>query len=240
MNNDIVHGVLLEAALDGREELRSTHGEDSDTYAILNAIFPLAGDGKGFRVEGFQHALEFLADRLAAIEDDSIAKRSKGRIYAMRPWMLLMVFYWHEAKGERPRIGHYQRDIGDYDSPAVAALSDALEQIDPEASSRGVVDALKQAEEAFDRDPTEPVVLLTFGLGPVVLAGEVVSTRETLARYLDMPPTLLESIWASGEGSKPLENRERSMVSKEEFFETLKSSEGGKILLRTLIENRRR
>lgn len=134
--------ALTEASLAARTTYPDEDAQKRDSYKILNSIFPLAGDGSGFRYEGLNQALTVLADSIALVEAEAIKKPGRGRNHALRPWILIMCFYWMGAKGDIPTSGHYDAETADYDSPTVASLSHAARCLDPELSSRALVASL--------------------------------------------------------------------------------------------------
>ncbi|TCP38767.1 hypothetical protein [Rhodovulum marinum] len=151
---------LSDAGTAAGRELQDDASANSDTLEILSAIFPIKADGKGFRYDGLQKTLLTLANCLEQIEAEAIEKRRKGRGHALHPWLVLMNVYWIKATGETPSIGHYDREIGDYDSAAIAALSFAAEVLDSQISSRLVAKGMGAAHDSIMNTLLEMTVLL--------------------------------------------------------------------------------
>lgn len=229
--------ALMEASLTARTAFPDDEAKNRDSYKILDSIFPLSGIGQGFRYEGLSHALAILAECIARVESDAIKKPARGRKTALRPWILLMYTYWHQAKGEPPRTGHYDAEIAEYDSPSMAALSLAAERLDPELTSRALASSIGPTSDAFANTLEEPLLLAAIGFAEIIAADVSVSSKDTLERHLGMPPGFTANL--SGVAPPPATStRENSIVSKEEFFETLKSSVPGQMLLQCLIDIR--
>lgn len=230
--------ALAGAGSEAGRALKSSTEPHTDTLAILSAIFPVEADGKGFRYEGFQKSLALIADSIGQIEADAIKKNKRGRGIALHPWLVLMCMYWAEAKGELPRIGHYEKDIGDYDSADVAALTFAAERLDKELTGRLIVSTLNTTLRALESDFLEAIVLMGVGFTEIITAGVSVSGKDALQKWLAMPQDITDELWASGP-TLPNDPKEHAKISKEEFRETLKSSEGGRMLLQAAMAMRR-
>ena len=226
--------ALMDAGVTLGREMHSDPVANQDTLNILSAIFPIDGDGKGFREEGLQKTLIALADNLGAIEADAIPKARRGRGHGLAPWLQVMCFYWLEATKELPTIGHYYRETGDYASASLAALTFAAEKLDREISSSALAEGLPDALNTITENPLSPVVLLTVAVPQLVAAKAAQSDDATLANWLGAPPEMLAQLGTAGPLGADTQ-RETATVSKAEFFEILKSSESGKMLLQAPI-----
>lgn len=231
---------MIGAVMDASRQLRQAYPDDQtrerDSFRILDAIFPLSGSGEGFRYEGLAHALNLLALCFASVEAEAIQKPDIGRIHALRPWSLLMVTYWLETFGEPPRTGHYDKETAEYSSTAIAALTQAAQCLDKELTSRLVVKALTEATASLEQSALELGLLLSIGFSELIASGEAHAPNDALLGFTGIPADLLSGLQSLPlpEGHLP---RERAIVSKDEFFETLKSSEAGKMLLQGLMAN---
>ena len=237
MTDVSMSSALENAGTQAGRALKSSPGAHKDSLAILSAIFPVEADGKGFRYDGFQKSLSILADCLDQIESDAIKKNKRGRGKALHPWLVLICMYWLEAKRQLPTTGHYDKEIGDYDSADIAALTFAAERIDKDISSRLIVKTLNTTIPAFESDDLESLLLLSVGFGAIFTAGVSVSGKEAMQKWLTMPDGITDELWASWPAS-PAEPRERAKMSKDEFHETLKSSDEGRMLLQALMAAR--
>jgi hypothetical protein len=226
--------ALMEASLAARTTYPDEDSQKRDSYKILNSIFPFEVDGSGFRYEGLCHALTALADTIALVEAEAIRKPGRGRSHALRPWILMMCFYWVEVKGDIPTSGHYDAETADYDSPTVASLSHAARCLDPELSSRALVASFAQMTKVFGDTPQLPSMLLNVGFTHIICANASVSGSAAFERFAGMPEgytvKMQEQIVSSADPTA-----EKSTISKEEFYETLKSSDEGLMLLRSLM-----
>jgi len=235
--------VSMSSALEGAgveagSALKSSTEPHNDTLAILSAIFPIEADGKGFRYEGFQKSLALIADSIGQIEADAIKKNKRGRGTALHPWLVLMCMYWTHAKRELPSMGHYIKEIGDYDSADIAALTFAAERLDKDISSRLIAQTLNSTLRALEDDFMEAILLMGVGFTEIITAGVSVSGKDALQKWLAMPQDITDELWASG-CTTPDDPKEQARLSKEEFCETLKSSEGGRMLLQAAMAMRR-
>ncbi|KQB97390.1 hypothetical protein AL073_00045 [Loktanella sp. 1ANDIMAR09] len=230
-------GALTEASLAARVAYPDEKSQELDSYKILDSIFPLSGTGKGFRYDGLNQALTILAECIALVEADAIEKPVRGRKHAMRPWMLLMFMYWVHAKNEPPRSGHYDPETAEYDSPAMASLALAAERLDPELTSRTLASIFGDMSKTFTAKPEEPAIIATIGFSEIIAAKASVSSSAALERYLEMPEGFIPAMQEVTDSALPSQNSssEKSIISKEEFFETLKSSNEGLILLRSMM-----
>jgi hypothetical protein len=152
--------ALMDAGIAVGRELKNDPVANQDTLSILSAIFPIDVDGSGFREEGLQKTLIALADSLVAIQAGAIPKARRGRSHGLAPWLQVMCFYWAEATKSVPTIGHYYREIGDYKSTSLAALTFAAETLDHEISSSAVAEALPVALNTISENPVSPILLL--------------------------------------------------------------------------------
>jgi len=230
-----VVGSLTELAPSIRSAYPTDADKSKDSYKILDAIFPLASKGQGFRYEGLAQALMMLSQCIDAIEDEAIKKPDKGRSHAMRPWMILMVFYWIEATGTAPRSGHYDSEVSEYSSMAVAAFTATLQKLDPEISERLVVQALGAATQSLEKSPLEASLLMSAGFLHLIASGGAHSKPETLRACLGLPEGEFNA-FADMSMANPDPADEQAILTREEFYETFKSSGLEKMLLQTSIE----
>jgi hypothetical protein len=227
-------GALMEASLAARTAYPDDDAKRRDSFKILNSIFPLSADGSGFRYEGLSHAMTILAECIALVEADAIEKPMRGRKHALRPWAMLMFLYWTHAKGDLPRGGHYDRETAEYGSPAMASLGFAAERLDPELTDRTLASLFGTVSDAFIDNLEEPLLLSSIGFSQIIAENASVSGGEALGRYLEMPPGYAEKM-ASMMLPSANPAAEKAIVSKEEFFETIDSTEAGKTLLQGLM-----
>lgn len=233
---------LNEAALAKQHDLIEEYGENSDTYKIISSIFPFDKSAHGFRQTGLENTIAFIHSALGEIEAEQLENVERGRLTVLKPWVSSICFLWFLAKGKLPSIGHYDKEIGDYDSPDIAALVYAIEQIDPQVSSRIVVDAVKQAKSDIETDSPDSWLPYSLTMMLLLSTGETHTHKENLKMFLRLPnggailsDEMFDQAWGSAQRGEP-ETTEQSFISKEQFFETLISSKNGKLLLQREIE----
>jgi hypothetical protein len=78
------------------------------------------------------------------------------------------------------------------------------------------------------------LLLSSIGFSQIIAANASVSGGEALGRYLEMPPGYADKMARMMLPSAD-PTAENAIVSKEEFFETLDSTEAGKTLLQGLM-----
>lgn len=230
-----VVGALTELTPSVKSAYPTDADKTKDSYKILGSIFPLASTGQGFRYEGLAQALMMLSQCIDAIEEAAIEKPDKGRSHALRPWMILMVFYWIEATGKAPRSGHYDSEVSEYSSMAVAAFTAALQKVDPEISERLVVQALGVATQSFEQSPLGASLLMSASFLHLIASGEAHSKPETLRACLGLPEDEFKA-FADMSLAQPDPAGEQAILTREEFYETFKSSGLAKMLLQAAIE----
>jgi hypothetical protein len=234
--------TVSEAAVSQREDILSDYGKDSDTYQILGSIFPFDIAGNGFRQSGLQNSLKVLSKLLASIQTDQIQKTKRGRLETLKHWVSTVSIFWVLAKGALPTSGHYDQGTGDYDSPDVAALTFAIEKIDTNISSRLVAEALRWTSNQFRDGAME--AMLHYGAAMTILigSGETYTHKENLKMFFQMASpgqgfsdAKFDEIWGSLQKQEP-GGAEQAYISKEQFHETLNSSDSGKMLLQAFVE----
>ena len=176
-----------------------------------------------------------LAQCIDAIDEGEIKKPVIGRALPLKGWMIMMMFYWIEVKGEAPRAGHYDRETAAYSSRAIAALTQIAQTLDPEISERLMVQALGAAGQSFKESELEGTMILTRGFVALALSSEAQSTPDALRRYIGMPEEAYDQFTNASYAIRPA-GKEVATVTKEEFYETLKSTEFGKMLLQPQVE----
>jgi len=230
----VVHALAeLTPAVRARYPTDEDHATDS--YTILDAIFPLSEKGKGFRYEGMSRALMVLAQCIDAIDETKIKKPDIGRSHAMRSWMIIMLMYWVEARHEAPRSGHYDSETASYSSQAIAALTKVAQTLDPEISERLIVQVLGVASASIGESELEGAIILMRCFAALASSNEARSSPEALRRYMNMPE---DAFTQFGDASlvTPEPGRETAIITKEEFYETFKSSGLEEILLQSQVE----
>ena len=242
LSNGGMWSHMSEAGLALHDDLIETHGKDSDTYKILSSIFPFDKDGHGFRQTGLENAISFLNTTLETITADQLRKSERGHLAALIPWVSAISVVWVLAKGDFPAIGHYDKEIGDYDSPDIAALVFVIEQIAPKVSSRMIVKAVVQAKLLYSQSPMEFWLHYSGAMFVLLGSGETHTHKENLKMFLRLPtgaPAISDAdfdrIWGSMQNQSS-QGIEQSFVSKEQFVETLISSKQGNQLLQGLME----
>ncbi|MGJ8624237.1 MAG: hypothetical protein ACSHW1_15885 [Yoonia sp.] len=235
LDNRNVIQALAELTPSIRARFSTDKEREKDSFKILDAIFPLSAKGKGFRYEGMAQALMILAQCIDAIEEVKIKKPDVGRSHAMRSWMIIMLMYWVEARHEIPRSGHYDSETASYSSQAIAALTKAAQTLDPEISERLIVQVLGVASASIDESELEGVIILMRCFVALVSSNEARSSPETLRRYLNMPEDAFTQ-FRNASLVTPEPGRETAIITKEEFYETFKSSGLEKILLQSQVE----
>jgi hypothetical protein len=218
-----------------RGQYPTTADQEQDSYKILDSIFPLSANGKGFRYEGMAQALRVLAQCIEAVDEKEIKKPDTGRSSTLKGWMILMILYWVEVKGDVPRSGHYDSETAGYSSRAIAALTKAAQTLDPEISERLVVLALGAAIQSFNETDLEGTIILTRSFAALARSNEAQSPPDALRRYIGMPEDVYNK-FTTETHAIPRAGKEAAIVTKEEFYETLKSSEFGKMLLQSQVE----
>jgi len=227
--------AVMNASMAARQAYPDEQSKRRDSFQILDLIFPLSGTGQGFRYEGLARALNILAKSLSKVEADAIKKPDNGRVHALRPWCILMLVYWLDVFGEPPKTGHYDRETAEYSSAAIAGLAHAAQRLDSELSSRLIVKALGDAITSIQDNDLEGGLLLTVGFSELIASGEARSSKSTLLSFTGMPEDIFSKIQSF---PKPDESdgQERAIISKDEFFETLKSSDAGEMMFQALVE----
>ena len=218
-----------------RAQYPTPEDQDQDSYKILDAIFPLSANGKGFRYEGMARALMLLAQCIDAIDESEIEKPFVGRAFPLKGWMIMMTWYWIEVKGEAPRSGHYDRETASYSSSAIAALTKIGQTLDPAISERLLVQALGAAGQSLNEGWMESALIVTRSFAALSLSNEAQSTPDSLRRYIGMPQEAYDQ-FTSATFAIPPTGKEVAIVTKEEFYETLKSTELEKLLLQPQVE----
>lgn len=234
--------MLSEAVISRQEEFLTEYGADSGTYKILSSIFPFDVKENGFRQGGLQNSLRVLSEALISIQAEQIPKTPKGRLVALENWVSTLAMVWAAAKGKLPAIGHYDQGIGDYDSADVAALTFAIEKIDPQVSSRLVAEALKITITQFNQYPMQAMLHYGAMMMLLIRSGETYTHKENLKMFFQMGASGqglsdadFDELWGSLQ-ERSDEKTEEEYVSKEQFSEALNSSESGKMLLQGFVE----
>ncbi|NIY81002.1 MAG: hypothetical protein HWE33_14510 [Rhodobacteraceae bacterium] len=142
------------------------------------------------------------------------------------------------ATGDLPSTGHYYSEVADYLSPSVDALTHMAEKLDPELSQRLIVQALGAATEAFLDNPLEPTILMSASFLHLVSSGEAHANTEALAECSGVPLNDLASL-AQLQITDPDPNKEKAVMTREEFSETFRSSKMEKMLFPGLMERDR-
>lgn len=232
-------GAVVDALAELTPAIRAQYPTDEDqakdSFKILDAIFPLSEKGKGFRYEGMSRALMVLAQCIDAIDETNIKKPDIGRSHALRGWMILLVAYWIEARCEAPRSGHYDPETAGYSSRAIAAFTKAAQTLDPEISERLIVQALGVASQSMMKSELEAAILLMRSFAALVPSDEAHSSADTLRRYMGMPEDAFTQ-FRNASLVIPEPGRETAIITKEEFYETFKSSGLEKMLLQSQVE----
>ncbi|PQO21990.1 hypothetical protein C2I36_15405 [Rhodobacteraceae bacterium WD3A24] len=228
--------AVSESGVEAIKNNAITRQNSPDTFEILRSIFPVDADGSGFRMDGLTNSLSILAESLDAIDDVMIHKRVRGRQRALDVWFSPMLFYWFPLKEDLPRTGHYDGEASTYGSADIGALTHAAQRLDDSVTERLIVKMVTELKGDFDNRLLE--VSFLSSLGVCHLATSKVSTfasKEALAAVFGVPAEVLASLPRehATEGGK---TSEASRLSREEFRETLKSSDDGILLLRSIMD----
>ena len=235
LRNKSIIDAMMKLAPSIRAEFPTKEDREKDSYQILDAIFPLSSKGKGFRYEGLARALEMLARSLNGITPEMIEKPDTGRSHALRPWMILVLYYWHYATGDLPSTGHYYSEVADYLSPSIDALTHMAEKLDSNLSQRLIVQALGTAAETFENNLLETTVLMSGSFVHLISSGEAQASIEAFSQCSGIPLANLDSM-TKLKITDPDPDREKMIITPEEFSETFKSAELEKMLFPGSIE----
>jgi len=146
---------------------------------------------------------------------------------AIKIWVADMAFFWLRNSGEFVPTGHYYKEVGDYSSKPLSILVSLLQKIDPKASTRAILDAVRSVKQRVDEDVAHEL-MAEFAISAILMPSLIKTDSLDAsvgkwAEYMGLPPETVKQMW---EFSKHPPETDPSLTNEEQMQQIAEAIHG--------------